>query len=481
VRSLRRLGAERASFLVPDRFKFGYGLTPGIVQLAAERRPGLLITVDNGVSSVAGVAAARALGIDVLVTDHHLPGSELPDATAIVNPNLAGSRFGSRALAGCGVAFYVMAALAKRRGANPAAIVELLDLVALGTVADVVPLDRNNRILVAQGLRRIRAGRCVPGIAALAEVAGRRLAAVGATELGFFVGPRLNAAGRLDDMSIGIECLLTDDPARARALAAELDRLNSERRVIETRMQDDALAIVRRMKFGEPGAQLPAGLCLYDESWHAGVVGLVASRVKEQVHRPVVAFAPADDGTVRGSARSVAGVHVRDVLEAVATREPGLLDKFGGHAMAAGMTLQPAKLARFSAAFAAEVARRADPSMLQGILLTDGALEAPELCLDTAEQLRGGGPWGQAFPEPAFDGEFAVVEQRTLADRHLKLWVRPDAQAPPIEAIAFGWLARPGQDVPRAQQKAHLVYRLDVNEYQGLRRPQLLVEYLENR
>jgi single-stranded-DNA-specific exonuclease len=481
VRALRRMGTEGASFLVPDRFKYGYGLTPGIVQLAAERKPGLLITVDNGVSSLAGVAAARALGIDVLVTDHHLPGSELPDATAIVNPNLAGSRFGSRALAGCGVAFYVMAALAKRRGANPAAVVELLDLVALGTVADVVPLDRNNRILVAQGLRRIRAGRCVPGIAALAEVAGRRLAALGATDLGFFVGPRLNAAGRLDDMSVGIECLLTDDPARARTLATELDALNKERRVIETRMQDDALAIVRRMKFGEPGAKLPAGLCLYDESWHAGVVGLVASRVKEQVHRPVIAFAPADDGTVRGSARSVPGVHVRDVIEAVATREPDLLEKFGGHAMAAGMTLRAANLARFSEAFAAEVARRSEPSMLQGILLTDGALAAPELCLDTAEHLRNGGPWGQAFPEPVFDGEFAVVEQRTLGDRHLKLWVRPDPHAAPIEAIAFGWLARPGQDVPRAQQRAHLVYRLDVNEYQGVRRPQLLLDYLECR
>lgn len=481
VRALRRLGHAASSFLVPDRFKFGYGLTPGIVHLAAERKPGLLITVDNGVSSLAGVAAARALGIDVLVTDHHLPGSELPDATAIVNPNLAGSRFGSRALAGCGVAFYVMAALARRRGANPAVVVELLDLVALGTIADVVPLDRNNRILVAQGLKRIRAGRCVPGIAALAAVAGRRLAALGATDLGFFVGPRLNAAGRLDDMSIGIECLLTDDPVRARELATDLDRLNSERRVIETRMQDDALAIVRRMKFGEVGAKLPAGLCLYDASWHAGVVGLVASRVKEQVHRPVVAFAPADDGTVRGSARSVPGVHVRDVLEAVATREPGLLEKFGGHAMAAGMTLLPANLARFSQAFAEEVARRADPAMLSGVLLTDGALAAPELCLETAEHLRNGGPWGQAFPEPVFDGEFAVVEQRTLGDRHLKLWVRPDARAAPIEAIAFGWLARQGQDVPRAQQKAHLVYRLDVNEYQGQRRPQLLLEYLETR
>jgi single-stranded-DNA-specific exonuclease len=481
VRALTGLGHAATSFLVPDRFRYGYGLTPPIVDLAAARRPGLLITVDNGVSSVAGVARARELGVDVLVTDHHLPGPELPDATAIVNPNLPGSRFASRALAGCGVAFYVMAALAKRRGASAAQVAGLLDLVALGTVADVVPLDRNNRVLVAQGLRRIRAGRCVPGIAALAEVAGRRLAALGAGDLGFFLGPRLNAAGRLDDMSIGIECLLTDDAARARELAHELDRLNSERRTIEARMQDEALEIVRRMRFAEPGARLPAGVCLFDGGWHQGVVGLVASRVKEQVHRPVIAFAPAEEGSVRGSARSVPGVHVRDVIEAIATREPGLLEKFGGHAMAAGMTLPEANLARFSQAFAEEVGRRADPASLEGVLLTDGALAAPEFSLATAEQLREGGPWGQAFPEPSFDGEFAVVESRTLGDRHLKLWVRPDAHAPPIEAIAFGWLARGGADVPRANGRTHLVYRLDVNEYQGLRRPQLVVDYLEAR
>ncbi|MCZ8131330.1 MAG: single-stranded-DNA-specific exonuclease RecJ [Steroidobacteraceae bacterium] len=481
VRALRRLGHAEVGFLVPDRFRFGYGLTPEIVALAHERRPALLVTVDNGVSSVAGVKAARALGMDVLVTDHHLPGMELPDATAMVNPNLAGCAFGSRALAGCGVAFYVMAALARRLGAPASTIVDLLDLVALGTVADVVPLDRNNRILVAQGLRRIRAGRCVPGIAALAEVAGRRLAALGATDLGFFLGPRLNAAGRLDDMSIGIECLLTDDPARARELAEQLDRLNAERRVIEGRMQEDALEIVRRMKFDAPGAKLPGGLCLYDESWHPGVVGLVAARVKEHVHRPVIAFAPADGGFVRGSARSVAGVHVRDVIEAVATREPGLVEKFGGHAMAAGLTVADAKLPRFAEAFADEVARRADPSALQGILVTDGALAAPELCLETAESLRGAGPWGQAFPEPTFDNEFAVVEVRTLKDQHLKLWVRPDLQAPPVEAIAFGWVAKPGHVPPRPQTKVQLVYRLDVNEYQGLRRPQLLVDYVEPR
>lgn len=481
VRALRRLGHEDVGFLVPDRFRFGYGLTPEIVQLAAERRPALIVTVDNGVASHAGVAAARALGIEVLVTDHHLPGADLPDATAIVNPNLRGATFGSRALAGVGVAFYVMAALARRRGVPASVIAELLDLVALGTVADVVPLDRNNRILVAQGLKRIRAGRCVPGIAALAEVAGRRLAAVGATDLGFFLGPRLNAAGRIDDMTIGIECLLTDDPERARALATELDRLNSERRSIETKMQDDALAIVKRMRFGEPGIRLPAGLCLYDESWHPGVVGLVASRVKEQVHRPVIAFAPAEDGCVRGSARSVAGVHVRDALEAIATREPGLLEKFGGHAMAAGMTLRASALPKFSQAFALEVASRAEPTALDGILVTDGELAAPELCLDTAEHLRNGGPWGQAFPEPLFDGEFAVVESRTLGDRHLKLWVRADAKSPPIEAVAFGWLAKGGGTVPRPQSRTHLVYRLDVNEYQGLRRPQLLVDYLEPR
>ena len=478
VRALRRYGHDEAGFLVPDRFRFGYGLTPEIVAVAAGRRPDLIVTVDNGVSSLEGVAAARARGIDVLVTDHHLPGPELPAASAIVNPNLAGAQFGSRALAGVGVAFYTLLALGRRLRQPTGPVAELVDLVALGTVADVVPLDRNNRVLVAQGLKRIRAGRCVPGIAALAAIAGRRLESLGATDLGYFLGPRLNAAGRLDDMSIGIECLLTDDAGTAMRLARELDRLNAERRVIEGRMQDEAAAIVARLGFEEPDAALPAGLTLFDAGWHPGVVGLVAARIKERVHRPVIAFAPAGDGEARGSARSVAGVHVRDALEAVATRRPGLILRFGGHAMAAGLALPVTRLAEFGAEFAAEIARRADAAALAGALLTDGALEPGEFTLATAEQLRAGGPWGSAFPEPSFDGEFDVVEVRTLADRHLKLWVRPAREAPPQEAVAFGWLAR-GGDVPRAGGRVRLVFRLDVNEYQGLRSAQLLVDYLE--
>jgi single-stranded-DNA-specific exonuclease len=479
VRALRRFGHAHADYLVPDRFRFGYGLTPEIVALAAERAPALIVTVDNGVSSLEGVAAARALGMEVLVTDHHLPGAVLPDASAIVNPNLPGAQFGSRALAGVGVAFYLLLALGRRLNVAASVTAELLDLVALGTIADVVPLDRNNRVLVEAGLRRIRAGRCVPGIAALVAVAGRSLADVGTTELGFFVGPRLNAAGRLEDMSIGIECLLTDDPERARGLAERLDRLNAERRSIEARMQQEALVIVGRLHLDEPGARLPAALSLYDAEWHPGVVGLVAGRLKEQVHRPVIAFAPAEGGLARGSARSVAGIHVRDALEAVATRHPGLIDKFGGHTMAAGLTLPVARLAEFGRAFAAEVARRAAPGLLDGILLTDGPLAPAEMTLELAERLRAAGPWGAGFPEPTFDGEFTVLESRVLGERHLKLWVRPEPTAAPQEAIAFGWLARANARVPRRDARVRLVYRLDVNEYQGIRRPQLLVEYLE--
>ncbi|MBS0375134.1 MAG: single-stranded-DNA-specific exonuclease RecJ [Proteobacteria bacterium] len=479
VRALRRFGHAAVDYLVPDRFRFGYGLTPEIVALAAERHPALIVTVDNGIASLEGVAAARARGIEVLITDHHLPGRELPAATAIVNPNLPGARFASRALAGVGVAFYVLLALGRRLGLPTAHTAELLDLVALGTVADVVPLDHNNRVLVRAGLERIRAGRCVAGIGALAAVAGRTLEAAGTTDLGFFIGPRLNAAGRLEDISIGIECLLTDDRARATALAGELDRLNRERRAIESQMQAEALAIVARLELAADGAGLPAGLSLFDADWHPGVVGLVAARVREQVHRPVIAFAPADGGLARGSARSVPGVHVRDALEAVATLRPGLVERFGGHAMAAGLTLEAARLREFGTLFAAEVARRATPGLLDGRLYTDGELAPAELTLETAEQLRAGGPWGATFPEPCFDGVFDVVESRVLGERHLKLWARAGKRAPPQEALAFGWLARRDAYQPRIGAQVRLVYRLDVNEYQGLKRAQLLVEHLE--
>ena len=483
VRQLRRLGFEDPGFLVPDRFRFGYGLTPEIVRVAAGRSPDLLVTVDNGVSSLEGVAEARRCGIDVLITDHHLPGPALPEAAVIVNPNLPGERFGSRALAGVGVAFYVMAALTRRlrelgelptgAAVNPA---DLLDLVALGTVADVVPLDYNNRVLVAQGLRRIRAGRCVPGIAALLEVAGRRLDTVVAQDLGFQAGPRLNAAGRLEDMTLGVQCLLTADPVEARALAARLAALNSERRDIEARMQGEALAQVDGLVASLAG-ELPAGLCLHDAGWHQGVIGLVASRVKERVQRPVIAFAPAGDGWLKGSARSVPGVHVRDVLDAVAARHPGLLERFGGHAMAAGMTLQAERLEDFRSAFAVEVARAAGEDALSGDLHTDGPLEPGEFNADTAAALREGGPWGSGFPEPAFDGRFAVLDTRVVGGRHLKLRLRaPSGEV--ADAIAFRHLDDPQAPAVRPQDTVELVYRAALDEYGGNRRLQLVTDWL---
>lgn len=481
VRGLRRLGFSEVGYLVPDRFRFGYGLTPEIVALAAERAPDLIITVDNGMSSDAGVAAARARGIDVLITDHHLPGATLPDANAICNPNLTGAVFKSKALAGVGVAFYVLAALTRRLqdergGATLPAPADLLDLVALGTVADVVAFDRNNRILVAQGLKRIRAGRCVPGIQALLAEGGRRHERAVASDLGFAAGPRLNAAGRLLDMSIGIECLLADDCAHARVLAAQLGALNQERRAIEQRMNEDAAAIVCRMQLD--ASDLALGLCLYDANWHHGVVGLVAARAKERLHRPVIAFAPAQDPWLRGSARSVAGVHMRDTLDAVAKCRPGLLEKFGGHALAAGLTLHRERLEEFRALFAAEVARRMSREDAEGIVASDGALAPEEMTLATAQTLRDGGPWGQGFPEPVFDGRFAVLEARTVAERHLKLRVRSGRDTPVHDAIAFNFARQGRAALPRSADVVRLAYRLDVNEYRGVERLQLVIEQL---
>jgi single-stranded-DNA-specific exonuclease len=480
VRSLRQFGFACVDYLVPNRFRFGYGLTPEIVVLAAARRPGLIITVDNGISSHAGVAEATARGIDVLITDHHLPGADVPPAAAIVNPNLAGSAFGSRALAGVGVSFYLVAALQRRLAEagidSGPSVANLLDLVALGTVADLVPLDYNNRVLVSQGMKRIRAGRCVPGIKALLAQAGRAIDTLVAQDLGFAVAPRLNAAGRIDDMSIGIECLITDDAARARELAARLDTLNEERRAIEQKMQAEALEAVSTLNLRD-GADT-AGLCLYDPSWHQGVIGLVASRIKDRCQRPVIALARADNDRLRGSARSVAGVHIRDVLDAVATKHPGLLEKFGGHAMAAGLTLRESDLERFESAFVEEVRRWLDPAAL-AVIDSDGELSPGEMTLATAFELREAGPWGQAFPEPAFDGEFRVLERRMLSDRHLKLRVCPVATGESFDAIAFNFAAanRPPPELPEGS--ARLAYRLDVNEYLGTRRLQIVIEHLE--
>ena len=484
VRAMRAWGFATANFLVPNRFEFGYGLTPEIVALAKSRAPTLIVTVDNGISSVAGVAAARAAGIDVLITDHHLPGVELPDANVIVNPNLRGSGFGSSALAGVGVAFYVMAGLKRRldadgvlAGGAPGAA-EFLDLVALGTVADVVPLDFNNRVLVAQGLERIRAGRCVAGILALLKVAGRERADLTASALSFSVAPRLNAAGRIDDMTIGIDCLLADSEEAALALAERLDALNEERRTIEARMQSDALAAVARLDETSANPLQRSGVCLYHESWHQGVVGLVASRIKERVRRPVFAFARAGDESLRGSGRSVAGVHIRDVLDSIAAREPDLIAKFGGHAMAAGLTLEFSKLARFALAFDTEVARCLACAGRTDCIETDGELSVGEIALETANAVRSGGPWGQAFPEPCFDGVFLIRSARIVGERHLKMWVEFPASGRSFDAIAFNY-ADPSREVRLPEGHAQLVYRLDVNGYQGERRLQLLVDHVQ--
>ena len=488
VRALRALKFAHVDFLVPNRFLFGYGLTPGIVALAAERAPSLIVTVDNGVSSIEGVEAARAFGIPVLVTDHHLPGGALPPAEVIVNPNLADSTFPSRALAGVGVAFYVVAALAHTLGEKEWKPSDLLDLVALGTVADLVPLDRNNRVLVAQGLRRIRAGRCVPGIRALVESAGRRLEQLSAADLGYLIAPRLNAAGRLTDMSIGIACLLAEEPDRAAALAAQLTRLNDERREIEQRMQSEAIELAAAVRFDESGSET-LGVCLFDEGWHQGVVGLVAGRIKDRLHRPVIAFARADGGMLRGSARSIAGIHIRDVLDGIATRHPGLIEKFGGHAMAAGMSLPESNLEPFRAAFAAEVAARAGADILRGVIHSDGELLPAEMCIATARILKQAGPWGQGFPEPVFDGGFIVADARVVGGRHLKLLLREapgagvDAGARCVDAIAFGYAdaaASPAVQI-RPGAAVELAYRLEINEYNGAESVQLNCQHLDMR
>jgi single-stranded-DNA-specific exonuclease len=484
LRALRAWGFASVDFLVPNRFEFGYGLTPEIVAVAATRQPSLLVTVDNGISSLAGVASARAQGMDVLVTDHHLPGAQLPQANVIVNPNAGGDGFASRCLAGVGVAFYILAALKRtldeRQAAPPGApaVSEFLDLVALGTVADLVPLDANNRVLVAQGLRRIRAGRCAAGITALLDVAQRRRVDLTAGDLGFSVAPRLNAAGRLDDMTIGIQCLLADDPASATALAGRLDGINRERRQIEARMQADALAALRGLEDPLSRAAQRNGLCLFDASWHQGVVGLVASRIKDRTGRPVIAFARAGDGVLRGSARSVPGLHIRDVLDAIATRKPELIARFGGHAMAAGMTLDAAHLDEFAAEFDAEVTRWAQVAGFSNCIETDGELSVAELALETATALRAGGPWGQLFPEPTFDGVFTVRNTRIVGERHVKMWVEVPHTGRSFDAIAFNFLdATASSTAPQLPTgEVRLVYRLDVNEYQNQRRLQLLVD-----
>ena len=484
LRALSLFGAATVDFLVPNRFEYGYGLTPEIVAVAAEMQPDIIVTVDNGIASIEGVQAAKQLGIQVVVTDHHLPGDMLPAADAIVNPNQPGCEFPSKNLAGVGVIFYVMLALRaalrddgwfERQKIQLPNLAKLLDIVALGTIADVVPLDHVNRILVSQGLARIRSGHCCVGIKALLEVAGRGREQVVASDMGFAVGPRLNAAGRLQDMSIGIRCLLTDDPAQAKALASELDELNRERRSIETEMQDQAMLHLESLQLKDSDA-LPSGLCLFNEEWHQGVIGILASRIKERFHRPVIAFAVADDDYIKGSARSVSGFNIRDGLDAVATRHPGLIQKFGGHAMAAGLTLKRSDFEEFICAFDEEVRRHLAEEDLHGSVWSDGKLAATDLRLELAESLRQAGPWGQAFPEPVFDGEIEIINRRIVGERHLKLLLRASQDASPIDAIAFNTV---DVDWPETVSNVHVAYKLDVNHYRDSRNLQLMVESIE--
>ncbi|MBH2881244.1 single-stranded-DNA-specific exonuclease RecJ [Serratia ureilytica] len=483
VLALRSMGGAAVDYLVPNRFEDGYGLSPEVVEQAAARGAELIVTVDNGISSHAGVDVAHAKGMQVLVTDHHLPGETLPAAEAIVNPNLRGCAFPSKSLAGVGVAFYLMLALRARlrdsgwfeqRALAMPNLAELLDLVALGTVADVVPLDANNRILVYQGLNRIRAGKCRPGIRALLEVANRDARQLAANDLGFALGPRLNAAGRLDDMSIGVALLLSDDIAQARMLANDLDALNQTRREIEQGMQVEALQLCDQLE--RTSTELPYGLAMYHPEWHQGVVGILASRIKERFHRPVIAFAPAGDGILKGSGRSVPGLHMRDALERLDMLNPGLMMKFGGHAMAAGLSLEEAKFDEFRQRFGELVGEWLDPAMLEGVIWSDGELAMQELSLTTAELLREGGPWGQAFPEPTFDGKFRILQQRLVGEKHLKLMVEPLGGGPLLDGIAFNVDTTLWPD--SSVREVELAYKLDVNEFRGNRNVQLLIQHL---
>lgn len=483
--TLKRFGATDVDFIVPNRFDFGYGLSTPIVDIAHQQGAKLIMTVDNGISSIDGVARAKELGMTVIVTDHHLAGEQLPAADAIVNPNQPDCSFASKNLAGVGVAFYVMLALrARMRSDNYFAqagiaepnMAEYLDIVALGTVADVVPLDNNNRILVEQGIARIKAGRCRPGIKALLEIANRNLSRCVASDMGFAIGPRLNAAGRLDDMALGIQCLTTDDPWQAKDIASELDAFNKDRREIEAGMQQEALDIIAKLPFSLDDSAIPFAFALFHPQWHQGVSGIVASRIKEKFHRPVIVFADCGDGELKGSGRSIEGLHLRDLLERINTMAPGLIIKFGGHAMAAGLSIKLSGYQEFSRLFEQLAEQMLSPEQLSGKIYSDGQLNAAELNLEIAQQLRLAGPWGQGFPEPCFDGKFRVVQQRIVGQKHLKLVLEPEGCNVVVDAIAFNIdsMVWPNPNI----QWVEVAYRLDINEFRNKQSLQLMVEHL---
>jgi len=482
VRVLKAYGVKNVDYLVPNRFEFGYGLTPEIVNEAKTKKPDLIVTVDNGIASIDGVIQANELGIKVLITDHHLPGTALPIAEAIVNPNQDGDGFASKHLAGVGVIFYVMLALrARLREINwfeehdikEPNLANYLDLVALGTVADVVKLDHNNRILVAQGLKRIQSGKACAGIKALIKVAGRDETKLVSSDLGFSVGPRLNAAGRLDDISIGIECLLTDDLESALTKAQTLDNFNRERRKIEQGMREQANRYLEKYDSQESSDRLPNGLCVYDPEFHEGVIGIVAGRLKEQLHRPTIVFARTANDQIKGSARSIVGIHIRDVLDRVATLHPELLSKFGGHAMAAGLTLKEKDYHRFETVFNEVISGLIDEDTLERVIHSDGSLNGSDITLAMAELIDHSGPWGQGFPEPQFDGEFELVQRRIVGEHHLKMLLKLGNQT--IDAIAF---QTTDENWPPQVDRVTLVYSLNVNEFNGRRSVQLMVEHV---
>ena len=484
MKGLELLGATNVSYVVPNRFEYGYGLTPEIVELVIQQQADVIITVDNGISSIEGVKTAKDANIKVLITDHHLPGDQLPDADAIVNPNMIDDEFPSGNIAGVGVIFYVLMALRNRlreikwfetKKIQQPNLAQLLDFVALGTVADVVALDQVNRALVHQGLLRIRSGHAHPGINALIDIAKKQASSINSTDLGFALGPRLNAAGRMDDMSLGIQCLLTDDEILAKEIAEQLEQLNKDRKEVEAQMKNEAMSLLNDMQALDEN-HLSAGICLFEKYWHQGVIGILASRIKDRLHRPVVAFASADNGEIKGSARSIPGVHIRDVLSEIAVTHPKVLSKFGGHAMAAGMSIKMHDYPVFALAFDEVVAKHLDAINLEQKVFSDGQLSEKQITLDFAEVLQESGTWGQAFPEPVFDGVFDVIQCRIVGKQHLKFVLRFPSSELLFDAIAF-FVEKPEQWL--GTRSINAAYQLDINEFRGNRTVQLMLKYIE--